>query len=186
MQRFIPAVEDLIEALADIATSLKPSMMKEADTWNPQPSTTGQQQEKTTCTPLSASIAAIGCEKDEPSWLRVALYARYSLDLQRPTSIDDQVRMCREVAQRLGMKIDDDLIFFDEAVSGQAHKTNKRSAYLRLRELVRSGKIDVLICDQQCRLARSARESLDFLAELHEHKVRLPPRVRIPVAPIEL
>ena len=121
--------------------------------------------------PTPASISEIGCDKT--AWLRVALYARYSLDLQRPTSIDDQVRMCREVAQRFGMKVDDDLIFYDEAVSGQSHKTHKRSAYQQLRELVRAGKIDVLICDQQCRLARSARESLDFLAELHEHKVRL-------------
>ncbi len=123
--------------------------------------------------PTPASTSEISCDNNKTAWLRVALYARYSLDLQRPTSIDDQVRMCREVAQRFGMKVDDDLIFYDEAVSGQSHKTHKRSAYQQLRELVRAGKIDVLICDQQCRLARSARESLDFLAELHEHKVRL-------------
>lgn len=32
--------------------------------------------------------------------LRVALYARYSSDLQNPQSIDDQFRLCRQLAER--------------------------------------------------------------------------------------
>ena len=31
---------------------------------------------------------------------RVAIYARYSSDLQRPASIDDQVRRCRGEVER--------------------------------------------------------------------------------------
>jgi len=33
---------------------------------------------------------------------RVALYARYSSDLQRDASIEDQLRVCREYAARQG------------------------------------------------------------------------------------
>jgi len=32
--------------------------------------------------------------------MRAAIYARYSSDLQSETSIDDQVRLCREYAER--------------------------------------------------------------------------------------
>lgn len=35
---------------------------------------------------------------------RVALYARYSSDLQRDASIEDQLRLCREYATCQGWK----------------------------------------------------------------------------------
>ena len=35
---------------------------------------------------------------------RAAIYARYSSDLQRAASIDDQVRLCRERIEREGWK----------------------------------------------------------------------------------
>ena len=38
-----------------------------------------------------------------------AIYARYSTDGQRETSIDDQVRRCREVAEKNGYTVDDAL-----------------------------------------------------------------------------
>ncbi len=102
-----------------------------------------------------------------------AVYARYSDDSQKATSLDDQIRMCVETAQRMGFVVSPDLVFKDDAISGQAKKTHKRTQYLALREAIRAGTIDVLICDQQCRLARSARESLAFLDEIHQHNVRL-------------
>src|SRR5271155_4494043 len=49
-------------------------------------------------------------------WL--ACYARYSTDMQRETSIDDQVSQCRKAAKQLGATIPDHLIFADEAMSG--------------------------------------------------------------------
>lgn len=32
--------------------------------------------------------------------VRIAIYARYSCDQQRETSIDDQIRRCKEIAER--------------------------------------------------------------------------------------
>ena len=37
--------------------------------------------------------------------MRVAIYARYSTDLQRAASIEDQVRLCLERAAREGWKV---------------------------------------------------------------------------------
>ena len=48
--------------------------------------------------------------------MRVAIYARYSSDLQSETSIDDQVRLCRERAKRDGMTVAE--VFTDYAISG--------------------------------------------------------------------
>ena len=51
---------------------------------------------------------------------RVAIYARYSSDLQRPSSIDDQIRQCRDAAARKGWVVVDEFIRSDEAVSGRS------------------------------------------------------------------
>jgi hypothetical protein len=47
---------------------------------------------------------------------RVALYARYSTDMQRASSIEDQSRLCREHAERMGWNIIDS--YSDRAISG--------------------------------------------------------------------
>ena len=50
--------------------------------------------------------------------LRCACYARFSSDRQSPTSIVDQVRKCRDYAERQGWRVLDRHIYADEAVSG--------------------------------------------------------------------
>ena len=50
---------------------------------------------------------------------RVGVYARYSSDLQRPTSIEDQIRECRDAAAHDGWTVQDEFIRFDEAKTGQ-------------------------------------------------------------------
>jgi site-specific DNA recombinase len=48
--------------------------------------------------------------------IRVALYARYSTDLQRDASIADQLRLCRSHAERQGWAVVDS--YSDRAISG--------------------------------------------------------------------
>jgi len=50
--------------------------------------------------------------------MRYAIYARYSSDLQRQTSIADQLRKCHEFAQSQGWVPVKDCIYTDEAISG--------------------------------------------------------------------
>ena len=64
-------------------------------------------------------------------------------------------------------------IFKDEAISGKKSATASRTGYQDLLSAIKNDEIDVLVCDQQCRLARSATESLSFFEELKNHKVRL-------------
>lgn len=121
----------------------------------------------------SAESGAAFLASGKAKAMRVAVYARYSTDGQKETSIDDQIRVCRETAARQGLTVSDSLIFADDAITGAAHSTHKREQYHALRESIRQGKVDVILCDQQCRLARSAKESLTFFEELKEHNVRL-------------
>ena len=48
--------------------------------------------------------------------MRAVIYARYSTDLQSASSIDDQVRLCRERMQRDGHELVK--VYSDRAVSG--------------------------------------------------------------------
>jgi site-specific DNA recombinase len=50
--------------------------------------------------------------------MRVAAYARYSSDLQRETSIEDQLAVARRYAEERGWKVLQDHIYTDAAVSG--------------------------------------------------------------------
>ncbi len=45
-----------------------------------------------------------------------AIYARYSSDLQRDASIEDQIRLCKERAKREGWRVIN--CYTDHAISG--------------------------------------------------------------------
>ena len=48
--------------------------------------------------------------------MRCAIYARYSSDLQRESSIEDQIRKCREYAAARGWAIQEQYVRSDRAV----------------------------------------------------------------------
>ncbi|MBT7485748.1 MAG: recombinase family protein, partial [Rhodospirillales bacterium] len=72
--------------------------------------------------------------------MRVAIYARYSSDLQSETSIDDQVRLCRERAEQDDMTVVD--VFTDYAISG-GH-LNNRPGMLSLLDAAKNNAFDVV------------------------------------------
>jgi Resolvase, N terminal domain len=65
---------------------------------------------------VTDSLTAGGTYGSDP--MKVAIYARYSSDNQRPESIDDQVRACQELAAARGYVVDPAHIYRDEAKSG--------------------------------------------------------------------
>ena len=67
--------------------------------------------------------------------LTVAIYARYSSDRQRATSIEDQVALCRRAASRLGYVVPDDHVYTDQEISGAVEQ---RPGYTRLMEAARN------------------------------------------------
>src|SRR3546814_2563764 len=81
--------------------------------------------------------------------LRAAIYARYSTDKQRETSIDDQVRGCTRLCEQRGyVQVE---TYSDAAKSGG---TVARQALKRLLDDVKAGRFDVIVLDSLTRLSR--------------------------------
>ncbi len=89
---------------------------------------------------------------------RAAIYARYSDKLQKPTSIEDQVRLCRERAIQRGWTVVD--VFSDYEVSG--FSVLHRPGIQALVEAVQRGKIDVVVSEALDRTFRNLHDSSGF------------------------
>lgn len=89
---------------------------------------------------------------------RAAIYARYSGDRQRETSIDDQVRNCVRHAERDGLTVR--TIYQDKAISGSVAA---RSDYQRMIAAADAGEFDVLLLDDLSRLSRDDYETKGLL-----------------------
>lgn len=99
------------------------------------------------------------------------IYARFSSENQQETSIEAQVRACREYAERHDLTVLD--VYADEAISGRGGSTQKRRAYQRLLTDIQRGRATVILCHQYDRLARDLREQVNLNAAMKEIGVRI-------------
>ena len=81
--------------------------------------------------------------------MKVAIYARYSSDLQKCQSIEDQIRICREAAQLRGWHIVD--YYTDAALSGASMK---RPGLQKMMQDAADGKIEAILTEALDRLSR--------------------------------
>ena len=87
---------------------------------------------------------------------RCAIYARYSDEKQRETSIEDQIRRCQALGKQHGFDLEKVLIFTDSAITGRAEDEAKREGFRQLMEAWDSNKFSVLLIDELSRLSRDA------------------------------
>ena len=97
------------------------------------------------------------------SSMRCAIYARYSSDMQKQTSIDDQIRECRQFISHKGWQVCEDHIHSDKAVSGA--EVN-RPGYVNLKKYAFDRLFDCVVVDDLSRLGRDAGESIHIFQEL--------------------
>ena len=100
--------------------------------------------------------------------MRAALYARFSTELQRQESIDDQYRVCERVASSHGFDVVER--YRDEAISGG---TAERPGYQDLLAGARAGRFDVIVAEDVSRLWRNVAEFGARAAELEDIGVHL-------------
>ncbi|HEV8417042.1 MAG TPA: recombinase family protein [Bryobacteraceae bacterium] len=95
--------------------------------------------------------------------MRCAIYARYSSDLQRESSIEDQIRKCREFADRQEWIVLEGYVRSDQAISGAA--LPGRDALQSLVEDARRKPrpFDCLLVEDTSRLARNMGDGLKLL-----------------------
>lgn len=86
---------------------------------------------------------------------RAAIYARFSSDLQRDRSIDDQIALCQDYAARQGYKIV--ATFSDRAITGAS--LLMRPGIQAMLQAARAGDFDFVIAELLSRLARDQEDA---------------------------
>lgn len=100
--------------------------------------------------------------------MRAVAYARYSSDLQRDASIEDQVRSCRELIQRQGWSYQH--AYTDRALSGAS---SVRAGYQQLLEDARAGEFDIVVSEALDRLSRDQQDIAGLYKQLSFAGVKL-------------
>ncbi len=93
--------------------------------------------------------------------MKIAIYARYSTDLQDRTSITGQISNCEVLAER--EELDVVAHFQDEGISGN---DDSRPGYGSLLASLKDGEVQGVLCDETSRLTRNPAELHRIVAEL--------------------
>lgn len=105
------------------------------------------------------------------STMRCAIYSRYSSDLQKDTSIDDQIMSCTRFADGRGWTVVEEHVYQDRAISGAS--TSGRRGLQALMESADSlpRPFDYVLIDDTSRLSRDMGESNRIIEILKWHGV---------------
>jgi site-specific DNA recombinase len=93
---------------------------------------------------------------------RVAIYARYSSELQQERSIDDQFALCRDFAARRNWTVTS--TYADRAVSGAS--IHGRYEFQRMVEDASDRRFDVVLAEDIDRLARNQADGARLFERL--------------------
>jgi site-specific DNA recombinase len=104
--------------------------------------------------------------------MRAACYARFSSDLQRETSLDDQLTAARRYAAAHEWTVLDEHVYTDAAISGASLDRPGIQALLTATSH-RPLPFDVLLVDDSSRVARDLADAVRFMQQLTFHGVRV-------------
>jgi site-specific DNA recombinase len=99
---------------------------------------------------------------------RAVIYARYSSELQSETSVDDQVRLCRNLIEHHGWAYLH--AYADRALSGAS---TLRPGYQKLLEDARACRFDVVVAEALDRLSRDQADTANFYKHLTFQGIRI-------------
>ena len=102
--------------------------------------------------------------------MKVAIYARYSSENQRQESIEDQIRVCKEFAQRQNFIIQESHIYWDEARSGSLRD---RPGLDNLLKACQAKEFQGILVDDLSRLSRNNHHLLTLCAQFQYWQVEL-------------
>ena len=105
--------------------------------------------------------------------MRCAIYTRFSSDLQRESSIDDQERRCRLYAQQQEWDVVQHYVIADRALSGAGVAGRKGIQDLIAAAKMKPRPFDRLLVDDTSRLARDTADSLNLVRTLQFYGVEV-------------
>ena len=100
--------------------------------------------------------------------LRAVIYARYSSESQSKSSIDDQIRLCKERIAHQDWTLTD--VYRDAAISGA---TTVRPGYQALIEDARNATFDVIVAEALDRLSRDQEDVAGLFKRMQFAGVRI-------------
>src|SRR5205085_3208076 len=100
--------------------------------------------------------------------MRAVIYARYTSEMQRAASIEDQIHVCRERITREGWSLLQ--VYRDAAITGA---TTLRPGYQALLEAAREGGFDVVVAEALDRLSRDQEDVAALFKRLRFAGIRL-------------
>ena len=109
---------------------------------------------------------------DNSGLMRYVIYARYSSDLQRQSSIEDQLRKCHEYGRSQGWIPAKDGTFTDEAISGVS--TDRPGLQCMLQATTSPVRqFDVILVDDTSRISRNLSDAVQLFERLKFAGVRV-------------
>ena len=105
--------------------------------------------------------------------MKTAAYSRFSSDLQRITSLEDQLRVCREYAERHGWTWQDEHVYQDAGISGASIEGRPGLRALLTAAAVTPRPFDVLLVDDSSRVSRDLSDAIRILQLLKFAGVRV-------------
>lgn len=100
--------------------------------------------------------------------MRAAFYGRYSSHAQKDTSIEQQLRECREWAQRNDVQIVAE--YSDRALTGT---TDRREQFQKMIRDAAKGRWQLVLCYKVDRFARNRYDSATYKAKLKKYGIRV-------------
>ncbi len=98
------------------------------------------------------------------SFQNAAAYIRVSTHAQEELSPDAQKRLLKEYAKNNDLLLSDEFIFLDSGISGRT--AEKRPAFMKMIELAKAKKFDVILVWKFSRFARNQEESIVYKSML--------------------
>ncbi|MEZ5367554.1 MAG: recombinase family protein, partial [Bryobacterales bacterium] len=102
--------------------------------------------------------------------MRVAIYARFSRDIQNDRSVEDQVRICRErISKENGWRVIE--VYSDHALSGAGMA--KRAGLQSLMRDAASGYFDLVVSEALDRVSRDQADTATLYKRLTFHGIKI-------------
>jgi site-specific DNA recombinase len=102
-----------------------------------------------------------------------AAYARFSSELQKATSIEDQIRVARTYAEQQGWTLDERRIYSDAGISGSSIDGRPGLQALMAAAAQQPRPFDVLLVDDSSRIARDLADAIRTMQMLRFFGVRV-------------
>jgi site-specific DNA recombinase len=105
--------------------------------------------------------------------MRVACYARYSSDLQRETSIEDQLAVARRFSSERGWTVLDGHVYTDAGISGASIEGRAGLQALLSAAAQQPRPFDVVLVDDSSRIARDIADAIRVMQRLKFWGIRV-------------